>query len=164
MLNFAVIGRNFVVDSFLEAASQHSEVNLLGVYSRKADTALEFANKHGASRTYTSIEALCADRDIDFVYIASPNICHEEQTMAILNSGKHVLVEKPASPTVEGFLRMTETAKKAGLVLMEAKSFCLLSALSAVSNFLFVNTLQDMINSKTVLSKMLLIPLFAMVL
>lgn len=120
MLNFAVIGRNFVVDSFLEAASSHEKVHLLGVYSRKEDTALEFAKKHGAERTYTSIDALCADDDIDFVYIASPNICHEEQTTAILNSGKHVLVEKPASPTLDGFERMAKAAKKNGCVLMEA--------------------------------------------
>lgn len=130
MLNFAVIGRNFVVDSFLEAASAHEKVHLLGVYSRNEDTALEFAKKHGAKRTYTSIDALCADDDIDFVYIASPNICHEEQTIALLNSGKHVLVEKPAAPMLDGFERMTKAAKKNGCVLMEAMmpvhlpSFC----------------------------------------
>ncbi|MBQ3151644.1 MAG: Gfo/Idh/MocA family oxidoreductase [Clostridia bacterium] len=120
MLNFAVIGRNFVVDSFLEAASQHSGVKLLGVYSRKEETAVEFAKKHGAERTYTRIDAICADDDIDFVYVASPNICHEEQTVAILRSGKHVLVEKPAAPTLVGFERMKQVAKEHGCILMEA--------------------------------------------
>ena len=120
MLNFARIGRNFVVDSFLEACSLHKGVRLLGVYSRNEDTALEYAKKKGAERTYTTISALCEDNDIDFVYIASPNICHEEQTIALLKAGKHVLVEKPASPSCEGYNKMADIAKQCNRVLMEA--------------------------------------------
>ena len=120
MLNFAIIGRNFVVDSFLEACSLHKGVRLLGVYSRNEDTALEYAKKKGAERTYTTISALCEDNDIDFVYIASPNICHEEQTIALLKAGKHVLVEKPASPSCEGYNKMADIAKQCNRVLMEA--------------------------------------------
>ncbi len=120
MLNFAVIGRNFVVDSFLGACDLHKEVRLLGVYSRNEETALEYAKKKGAERIYTSINALCEDKDIDFVYVASPNICHEEQTVALLRANKHVLVEKPASPTCDGYIKMADTAKQCNRVLMEA--------------------------------------------
>ena len=120
MKNFAVIGRNFVVDTFLEAAAECVDVRLLGVYSRREDTALDFAQKHGAARIYTSLEALGQDPDIDFVYVASPNLCHEEQTISLLRAGKHVLVEKPAAPTLAGFLRMRKAAEESGCVLMEA--------------------------------------------
>ena len=120
MLRFAVIGRNFVVEDFLRAAAQCSGVSLLGVYSRSADTAREFAGRHGAARTYTSIDALASDPDVDFVYIASPNACHETQTVSLLRAGKHVLVEKPAAPTLDGFLRMRSAALESGCVLMEA--------------------------------------------
>lgn len=118
--NFAVIGRNFVVDSFLEAAAERDDVRLLGVYSRREDTGRAFAEQHGVARVYTDLAALAADGDLDFVYVASPNLCHEAQTVALLRGGKHVLVEKPAAPARDGFLRMCAAADDAGRVLMEA--------------------------------------------
>lgn len=130
--NFAVIGRNFVVDDFLTAALARDDVHLLGVYSRRADTARDFADKYGAARTYTDLDALAADPDLDFVYIASPNICHEAQTVRLLQGGKHVLVEKPAAPTLAGFLRMAAAAEQNGRVLMEAMMPAHMPALETV--------------------------------
>ena len=118
--SFAVIGRNFVVDSFLEAVAERDDVRLLGVYSRLESTGRAFADKHGAERVYTDLSALAADSDLDFVYIASPNVCHEAQTVAMLRGGRHVLVEKPAAPTRDGFARMCAAADDSGRVLMEA--------------------------------------------
>ena len=119
-MNFAVIGRNFVADWFIEASRCFDKLCLYGVYSRNQKTAEEYAAKHGAKKAFTSLEALCGDKNIDFVYIASPNFCHEEQTIALLNAGKHVLVEKPAAPSAEAFRRMLNAAEKNGRVLMEA--------------------------------------------
>ena len=130
--NFAVIGRNFVVDSFLTAALARDDVRLLGVYSRRADTGRAFADKYGAERVYTDLDALAGDEDIDFVYVASPNICHEAQTVRLLEGGKHVLVEKPAAPTLAGFLQMADAAKQNGRVLMEAMMPAHMPALEAV--------------------------------
>ena len=110
MYRFAVIGRNFVVEDFLRAAAQVPDVQAAGVYSRRADTAQAFAAQHGILRTYTQIEALAADSDLDFIYIASPNLCHEAQTVALLRAGKHILVEKPAAPSLDAFRRMQHAA------------------------------------------------------
>ena len=118
-LRFAVIGRNFVAEDFL-AAGMRDDVRLHAVYSRNEDTARAFAQKHGAARCYTDLSALAADKDVDFVYIASPNLCHEAQTIEMLRGGKHVLVEKPAAIDVSAFRRMLSYASDRGLVLMEA--------------------------------------------
>ena len=136
MKNFVVIGRNFVVDDFLSACAECADVHLLGVYSRSADTAAAFAEKHGAERTYTSLSVLAADSDVDFVYIASPNICHEQQAITLLESGKHVLVEKPAAPDRAAFSRMVAAAERNHCVLMEAMMPAHLPALDAVRSFL----------------------------
>ena len=136
MRNFAVIGRNFVVDHFLDAAAERDDVRLCAVYSRKEETGRAFAQKHGAARVYTDLAALAADPDLDFVYIASPNLCHEAQTIALLQSGKHVLVEKPAAPALDGFERMCAAAKESGCVLMEAMMPAHMPALEKVRAWL----------------------------
>lgn len=120
MTRFATIGSNFVTDSFLEAAQGVEGFQLEGVYSRTRARAEEFAAKWGAPRTYTSLDALCADPAIEAVYVASPNACHEAQTIALLKAGKHVLCEKPIAPDSAALARMARAARETGRVLMEA--------------------------------------------
>lgn len=120
MTRFATIGSNFVTDSFLEAAQGVEGFQLEGVYSRTRARAEEFAAKWDAPRTYTSLDALCADPVIEAVYVASPNACHEAQAIALLKAGKHVLCEKPIAPDSAALARMARAAREAGRVLMEA--------------------------------------------
>lgn len=98
-VRLAVIGRNFVVDNMIKAMNFVSGIKLCGICSRTAEGAEEFARRYGigVEGRYVGIDALAAADNIDAVYIATPNIFHEEQAVKLLASGKHVLVEKPAA-------------------------------------------------------------------
>ena len=48
MINFAVIGTNFITDRFLEAASSVPEFHLKAVNSRSMEKAEGYARRHGA--------------------------------------------------------------------------------------------------------------------
>lgn len=120
MLNFVTVGRNFIVDRFMEAAAEIPEISFYGAYSRNYDTGREFAQKYGQDRVFTDLGELSANKNIDFVYIANPNKFHKEFAISLLNSGKHVLCEKPAATHAEDFATMVETAENNGVVLMEA--------------------------------------------
>ncbi len=135
-LRYAVIGRNFVAEDFLAAAAARDDVRLCAVCSRREDTGRVFAAKYGASKVYTDVYALADDPDIDFVYIATPNICHEPQTLALLRGGKHVLVEKPAATDAAAFGRMTACADRFGRVLMEAMMSVHMPALQKAAEWL----------------------------
>jgi len=52
--------------------------------------------------------------DIDAVFITSPDFLHEEQTVAALEAGKAVYLEKPMAITIEGCDRLLETAYRTG--------------------------------------------------
>lgn len=116
----AVIGRNFVVDWFIAALKQHENIILEAVYSRNENTGREYADKYNVKKVYTDIEALCNDKMIDFVYIASPNICHKEQSIKLLNAKKHVICEKPAVLSEKDFSDVLLCAEKNNCVFMEA--------------------------------------------
>ena len=49
---------------------------------------------------YDSLQALAADKNVDAVYIASPNSLHCAQALCMLRAGKHVLCEKPRWPEI----------------------------------------------------------------
>ena len=120
MINFAVIGTNFITDRFLEAGSSVPEFHLKAVYSRSMEKAEGYARRHGAERTFDSLDELAACADVDAVYVASPNCCHAPQSIQMMRAGKHVLVEKPAASNPDEFCRMKETAMENSVILLEA--------------------------------------------
>ncbi|MCA0984762.1 Gfo/Idh/MocA family oxidoreductase [Halobacillus yeomjeoni] len=120
MVRFGIIGTNTITDKLIHAASQHPQFELTAVYSRTEERAEEFASKHGASYTYTTIEEFVASSQMDAVYIASPNAFHKEQAIACMKQGKHVLCEKPMASNVDEVEEMLSVAEEEGVLLMEA--------------------------------------------
>ena len=68
-------------------------------------------------KTYTDYRDLLADKDIDAVFIMTPEHLHHDMAIAALKAGKHVYVEKPLAHTIEeGFeiVKAWEDANKKG--------------------------------------------------
>ncbi len=98
-----------------------SERNVLtAVASRDLDRAQAYADERNILRVFGSYEAMLADPDIDVIYNPLPNSMHTEWTIKAAQAGKHVLCEKPLANTIEEVDAITEAAKKAGVVVMEA--------------------------------------------
>ncbi len=97
IINLAVIGTGKIVFEFLESAlSLKNKFCLKAVYSRTLDNGKRVANSFACSTVYTNINALANDENIDAVYIASPNSLHYTHAKLMLESKKHVLLEKPS--------------------------------------------------------------------
>lgn len=118
--NFATVGRGKIVSSFLSAASYFENFNLEAVYSRSYENGKVFAEKYGCRKVYTDISDIAEDKNINCVYIASPNSFHAEQTIALLKAKKHVLCEKPLATNAREAEEMIKTARENGVLLMEA--------------------------------------------
>jgi predicted dehydrogenase len=122
MINLAVIGTNWITEKFVEAALESEHFQLNGVYSRSLETAQNFARpmqSEGCSY-YDDLQALAGDKSIEAVYIASPNSLHCEQACLMMESGKHVICEKPVASNFAETQRMYQCADKNGVVLFEA--------------------------------------------
>ena len=70
-------------------------------------------------KVYTKLEDMLADPAVDWVYVASPNSLHYAQTEAALESGKHVICEKPFAPTRAQAEELAALAERKGLFLLE---------------------------------------------
>ncbi len=119
-LRIGAIGTNFISDKFAEAAHLSKKAELVAIYSRKLDTGAAFAARHELKKVYADYEQMLSDSDIDAIYVASPHICHAEQAVMALESGKHVLCEKMIAADLEGFLAQRAAAERSGKVLLEA--------------------------------------------
>jgi scyllo-inositol 2-dehydrogenase (NADP+) len=120
MIRFGIVGTNFITVQLLESVKNLKDFTLSAVYSRKEETALEFAARYGVEVTYTNLDEMAKSDTIDAVYIASPNSLHASQAITFLSNGKHVLCEKPmASNTIE-LKMMQDAAIEHNVLLMEA--------------------------------------------
>jgi predicted dehydrogenase len=122
MLNFGIIGTNWITHSFVECAQATSKWSLTAVYSRKEETAKEFAAKYEGQKvtTYTDLDTLANDANLQAVYIASPNILHYEQAKKMLSAAKHVILEKPSCSTSAELDELFKLSKEKGVFLIEA--------------------------------------------
>ncbi|MBQ9736597.1 MAG: Gfo/Idh/MocA family oxidoreductase [Clostridia bacterium] len=118
-MTFGIIGTNFISERFL-ASLPFADCRATAVYSRTDARARAFAAQNGIPHAFSSLDEFFASDAFEAVYIASPNACHEEQSIAALRAGKHVLCEKPLAPSLAGAKRMMEAAKACGKTLMEA--------------------------------------------
>jgi phthalate 4,5-cis-dihydrodiol dehydrogenase len=80
-----------------------------------------FASQFGA-KTCATVEELCADPDVDVIYVATPHQHHAAHVRLAAERGKHVLVEKPMAISIPECQAMIEAAKKAGIVLVVGHS------------------------------------------
>jgi predicted dehydrogenase len=72
---------------------------------------------------YTDYRELIADRNVDAVVIATQASTHEGLVRASLDSGRHVLVEKPMSLRTEACVELCDRADAAGRLLMVGYTF-----------------------------------------
>lgn len=75
-----------------------------------------------AGRAYSSVEAMCADPNIDVIYVSTPHQHHAANVAVAAAHGKHILCEKPLSLSIEEGLDMIECARKAGVHLLVGHS------------------------------------------
>ncbi len=120
MYRFATVGSNFIVDWFLEEALKRDDLVYQAAYSRSEKKAQDLQKKYGCKKTYTNLELMAQDEEIDFVYLASPNFLHRDQTILMLNHKKHVLCEKPLASNYREAVEMYKLADEKNLILMEA--------------------------------------------
>ena len=127
-MRFLVIGTNFISDLFADAIARlralGADVSVGAVLSRREESGRAFAAKNSLDAQLAcdldGAYALFGRGAFDAAYVASPNVCHEAQSVFFLERGVSVLCEKPAALTPESLARMGEAAKRGGAVFMEA--------------------------------------------
>jgi UDP-N-acetylglucosamine 3-dehydrogenase len=76
-----------------------------------------YADLYGA-KAYTNYEEMLQAEKPDAVSVCLPNALHAAASIAAVNAGAHVLVEKPMATNEEDALAMIEAAKQNGVYLM----------------------------------------------
>lgn len=118
-MRYGVIGTGWIAKSFIDGARMLTDADFAAVYSRTEERGNQFAAENKIEKVYTDInEFSCCD--FDAVYIASPNRLHYEQSKLMLESGKHVICEKPITVEPAELEELQKLADEKGLIYVEA--------------------------------------------
>jgi len=96
------------------------EHEFVAIAARNLSSAQEFASNHDIPKAYGSYAELAKDPNVEVVYVGTINSCHFDIGKIMLESGKHVLMEKPMTLNAKQTKTLIEIARKHKLFLMEA--------------------------------------------
>ena len=116
-LRAAIVGTGFMGSVHAQAvkAAGHELVGFAGSSRVKAE---QTAARLGG-RAFDSVDALADAPDVDVVHVCTPNHVHLTHALQALQSGKHVICEKPLATTsddAETLVRIAEQMGVAGFV------------------------------------------------
>lgn len=121
-MKWGVLATGNIAKKFADTVTKMSNEQeyLVAVGSRRLESAKAFADTYQIRHAYDSYEALCQDPQVEAVYISTPNHLHYENAKLCLESGKHVLCEKPFTTNVQEADELYALAAEKGLFIMEA--------------------------------------------
>jgi predicted dehydrogenase len=94
----ALIGGGFIGPVHVEALWRIG-IDVVGLLGSAPERAKPLADRLGIRRVYRDLDDLLADPAVGSVHVASPNAAHFEQVRRVLESGRHVVCEKPLATT-----------------------------------------------------------------
>jgi predicted dehydrogenase len=115
MVNIAIVGAGGISKAHVSAIRQIKNANIVGIVDINRDNALETAKTCNAS-AYEKLEE-CLDQ-VDMVFVLTPPSTHKDIALQAMRAGKHVVVEKPITASVEDAEIMVTAAEENKVKLM----------------------------------------------
>lgn len=133
---WGIIGTGRIASDFASDLRLLDGARLAAVLSRDQSSADHFAKKSGAAAAYCDIDSFMADKNIDIVYVATPNSLHLPQALRAIRAGKAVLIEKPVTPSDSEADVLHREALRNNVFVMEAMWVRFLPGIAAIKSMI----------------------------
>ena len=113
IVKFGIVGCGMIATVHAGALNEIENAKLYGVCDYSLEKAQEFAKEYNVM-AYEDYESMLLDGEIDAVIICTPSLFHAKMAIKALNSGKHVIVEKPMALDEESSNEIVKACEKTG--------------------------------------------------
>jgi predicted dehydrogenase len=118
-IRLGVVGLGWVSQVFhLPVLAKFEDVELVAVCDKDRSRAKMIAERFGIQRYYSDYQQMLEKEDLDTVDVCTSTDAHLPITVAALNAGKNVFVEKPIARRYSEAVEMAEAAKANKKLLM----------------------------------------------
>lgn len=122
MLRVAILGLGSYGSRVAEAMQACKMAKLVGVISGTPSKIKEWQSKYNIPEkncyNYENFDRIKDNKDIDAVYVITPNALHHPQVLRVAKAGKHVICEKPLALNAKEGQEMVDACKKANVQLL----------------------------------------------
>ena len=127
---------------FMPALLKTDEFEFVGVGMHTRDRAEDFLKEYPGT-LFNSYEDVINSKNIECIYIPLPPSLHYKWTKKALENGKHVLVEKPCTTSVEETKELIEIARKNNVAIHENYMFVFHSQLEDINQIVAAGEIGD---------------------
>jgi len=119
MVNIAIVGAGAIADTHIESYLKFGDrCRIVAVVDLYPEKAAQKVAKHGLSAgAFRDLPAALREAQFDAASVCLPPFEHASATVELLQTGKHVLVEKPMAASLEECDAMLRAAESSGRVL-----------------------------------------------
>lgn len=110
-IGVAVIGTGFGQKIHIPGLQIHHRTDVKAVYHRERDKAQSIAQTFEIPQACGTIDEVLSRSDVQAVKIATPPFLHYETAKQVLQAGKHLLLEKPTTLTVQEAIELYHLAR-----------------------------------------------------
>ncbi|XOV93531.1 MAG: Gfo/Idh/MocA family protein [Bacteroidota bacterium] len=115
-LNVGIIGYGWVATAHIDAINACTNASVRAIYSSRTQDDKELSAKWGSDiKSYTKLDEMLGNKDIDVVSICSYSNLHRDHAIAAAKAGKHIILEKPMALSWEDCLEVEKAVKAAGV-------------------------------------------------
>src|SRR5262249_56790378 len=98
-LRLGIAGLGVASTLFLPGVEQSPHARIVAAADKRRN-ALDAFERRYQGRTYDTVEGLCADPDLDVIWVATPNQFHCRHAVIAADNGKHIVCTKPMALSV----------------------------------------------------------------
>jgi predicted dehydrogenase len=136
-INIAIIGCGYWGPNFIRNFSKIKGVVVKYVCDLSNDRLTHIKQLYPDIVTTNDLNEALKDREVDAVVIATPARTHYKLVKSALNSGKHVLVEKPITTKVSDAKELINLSKKHKKILMVGHTFKFNPGIRALKDLIY---------------------------
>jgi len=114
-VGIGMLGTGFIGEFHSQGLRYVPAARRVVAYGRDAERRESFATRNAYARTTDSIEAVCADPEVDLVVVSLPNQLHVEAVRTAAKYGKGVACTKPLARNLDEAAEMVRLATDAGI-------------------------------------------------
>jgi predicted dehydrogenase len=142
-IGLAVIGAGYWGPNLVRSALATPEFSLQWLCDLNVDRARRVLGTRSSVASTSSFDEVLADSEVAAVAIATPAATHFDLVRAALEAGKHVLVEKPLTPTVDEGRKLADLADRTDRILMCDHTYCYTPAVQYIRQLIHDGEIGD---------------------
>lgn len=151
-MNVGIVGCGGVSEVHAKSILETKKCTIVSACDLSKERAEDFARRYGVPRVYTDFPEMLQKEKLDVIHILTPPQSHAALAVEAMNSGKHVLVEKPMCMTVAESDEMIAARDRNKVILGVVHSYLFTPAITKALKIVRDGEIGDLLRVDTLLS------------